>query len=490
MKKLRLILSSIDGINFTIIADEFGEERSKLPFSDSRGDSRLFTVLRSLDKIGTGYKINEKDDRDWMIAENFLSPENNQFFHPDMAKNIGRKLYESLFIGKIEKALLTALAEAKGERLHISIQYDANVIESSYLSLYPWQLAHDGAEFLADRQVSFSYLIAHPNLLPQGKRTVEQIKVLLIPSAASNEQYQPIESKKAVIGQGLQKAIQGGRIRLLSWYNKETETPTRERLRAYLTEQDEQPDIIHFDGHGFFKKKCPKLECSESDVAKIFHSLSDFQCKVCKSPLEKAQGFLCFESDSSEIDYMSGDDFARLVGQSKPALVIITACKSALAYKSDSVFNGVAQKLLRYVPAVIATPFSISEKSATDFVEQFYRALGAKKSLLEAVKLASDAMHYHKYEWYRLILFLRADRDEEGNLFEFDAIEPPEYDRHDPKIKKLQEDIEQLEQEYEGMSQDARNALTSVMRGRLGKQADILYDELSLKKEELHNLLH
>ncbi|MEA5467650.1 hypothetical protein [Spirulina sp. 06S082] len=59
---------------------------------------------------------------------------------------------------------------------------------------------------------------------------------------------------------------------------------------------------------------------------------------------------------------------------------------------------------------------------------------------------------------------------------------------NDPKIKKLQEDMEQLNQDYEGISQDARNALDSVIRGRLEKQAEKIYDEWKLKKADLEEL--
>ncbi len=108
-----------------------------------------------------------------------------------------------------------------------------------------------------------------------------------------------------------------------------------------------------------------------------------------------------------------------MVAISKPVLVVITACKSALAHQSESVFNGIAQSVLREVPAVVATPFSISEDSTTNFVEQFYRVLGAKQSLLKAVQLASQVMHYYDYEWYRPVIFLRHEGDEDGYLFEF-----------------------------------------------------------------------
>ncbi len=55
----------------------------------------------------------------------------------------------------------------------------------------------------------------------------------------------------------------------------------------------------------------------------------------------------------------------------------------------------------------------------------------------------------------------------------------------DPKIKALKQDILQLEQEYEVLSQQARNSLSSVERIRLQNQAETIYNELMAKKEKL-----
>ena len=154
----------------------------------------------------------------------------------------------------------------------------------------------------------------------------------------------------------------------------------------------------------------------------IFYNRKIEKCKFCESRLKDGTGFLLFENEEGQPDYISAEQFTNLVknSQPKPQLIVITACQSALAHQHDSVFNGVAQKLLQIVPAVVATPFSISQDSTTDFIDQFYRVLGnGKSSLLEAVKRASETMKYCEYEWYRFVVFLRYDGDEDGYLFDF-----------------------------------------------------------------------
>ena len=140
MEKLKLNLSPIGGINFRIYADKYGEEESLLPFSDGDEDSNLFTVLNVLNTFNPKYKHRKGNDKDWMVGAGILY-EDKRFFHEKMRENIGQKLYEALFPDKIREALNKKLGKAGSEEdLHLQIQYDADAIQESRLSLYPWQL--------------------------------------------------------------------------------------------------------------------------------------------------------------------------------------------------------------------------------------------------------------------------------------------------------------------------------------------------------------
>ena len=420
METLKLRLSAINRVKFKVIRIDGPEEKSSLPFSDGHEDTKLFSVLYALDAIHPAYEHSESDDQNWMKNEGILSEDKN-VFAPTMLQTIGEKLYNALFPGSIRDELNKAIGKAGLESLHIQIQYDANTIQESNLSLYPWQLVHNGKNFLAKRGVKFSFSIACDGAKPNDKRIVKQIKVLLISSKASNNNLanENFEDKTLQINKGLTKAKQDGRACLLSW--DDGERPTFERLRVYLTNHQKEPaklpDIIHFDGHGVFKKRCDTPSCLNNHAREIIYNPNQEKCQFCPAILKKPQGFLLFEDEDGMPDYISAEDFTELVSIGKPALVVITACRSALAHKSESVFNGIAQSLLQEVPAVVATPFNISEDSIIGFIEQFYRTLGARKSLLEAVKLGSKSMRFKSYEWYRLVTFLN---HRTGYLFDFD----------------------------------------------------------------------
>ncbi|MBD2135807.1 CHAT domain-containing protein [Sphaerospermopsis sp. FACHB-1094] len=422
MEILKLTLTLIDNRKFNVSAESYGSERSQLPFFDDGGNSHIYTVLNALNSIDNKYS-SQNNDREWMKKEGLLDPKDDNFYNTKIRETIGQKLYQALFPGNIKPAF-------NQTNLHIHIEYDFRTINDSNLSLYPWHLVHDGTNFLAQKGLSFSYSIAHPNFLPSGKRKIDKLKVLIISSQpissqAADGDLQRLTNQEPLINNSLQQLRDQGKASLLSWH--ESQTPTYITLRNYLTEnrrnKDKMPDIIHFNGHGVFKRQCDNPYCPKSGTNEIFFNKGVTKCQHCGSPLKNPTGFLLFPDKEGNADYISAEKFAHLIDicDPKPHLIVITACKGAYADQSDSVFNGVAQNLLQKVPAVVATPFSISENSLKGFIEQFYRILSnGKSSLLEAVRLATNEMKFKDYEWYRLVLFLRHDGDKDGYLFEFE----------------------------------------------------------------------
>ena len=284
MELFKLRLSAINGVKFKIIKIDGGtEEESSLPFSDGRQDTKLFTVLNVLDAIDPNYIPRDSDDQEWMKNVGILSESKDKnkdtklSLSPTRRQSIGQKLYDALFTGSIKNQLNQAIRRNSLSSLHIQIQYDANTIERSKLSLYPWQLVHDGQKFLAKRGVKFSFLIAYNDASPNEQQREEAIQVLLISSQASENQLENFQDKTSAINEGLTKAQQEGRACLLSWYNDIKEKPTFETLKKYLTNYQndprKRPNIIHFDGHGVFKKRCENPSCiKQRRIKKIFIS--------------------------------------------------------------------------------------------------------------------------------------------------------------------------------------------------------------------------
>jgi tetratricopeptide (TPR) repeat protein len=428
MKLLNVYLSAIDEARFKVIArSRYGqaEDESTLPFfeTNERWRTTLIKALgankfRASDFKGDG-------EQDWMVANELLD-EDRCSFHPAMFAKIGQAMYRSLFpAGNVRSLLERSLAVAEEHKtlLHIQLEFNASITERSRLPDYPWELAHDGLRFLAHHQVIFSRYIAHlattPKLPP-----VDRLNVLLISSSASDEDngLLPLSTKeqKAVL-KGLETAQAEGHIHL-----HVLKPATLKQLRTYLTENraDKMPHVLHFDGHGFFGRRCSSCRTA--------HSGRIEKCPHCDKPLPNRQGYLVFESDDDEADYISAQELGELLHKSsfsdRPiqtsgvAVAVLSACKTSMALGDRSVFNGVAQGLIGHqVPAVVAMQYNVLVDSATAFAEHFYRCLGNKESLAIAVSKGQAAIGADGNQWYRPALYLRWQDNAGGQLFAREA---------------------------------------------------------------------
>ncbi|WP_293017847.1 tetratricopeptide repeat protein [Moorena sp. SIO3I8] len=427
MELFELYLSPINGTRFKAIVTQSpvgeGESESELPFIEGRKDWRI-SLIKALESTSfCSENFPEEGEQEWLVKAGILASDRNTF-HPDYQANIGRALYRVLFPSnsKVEKALQKSisLAEDKHTQLLIRLKFEADVVQRSRLADYPWELLHNGQKFLCHHQVGLARYIAHDTAPPSLPR-VEQVNVLLVSSAACDSDLglKPLsKQEQQAIRDGLEKASVAGHIRL-----SELSYPTLKELRAYLTEYqgDKAPQVLHFDGHGLFGKRCSNQKCRT-----MHKGIKRERCRACKALLPEPQGYLVFEDEYGRADYISGSELGTLLQQSSLndsisqsrgiSLCVLSACQSGMAVAGESAFNGAAQNLVGHrVPAVVAMQYSVSVESASNFAEQFYRSLGQKNSLAVAVSQGREAMGVENNQWYRPVLYLRWP--EGGQLF-------------------------------------------------------------------------
>ena len=394
-----------------------------LPFLDGEIPGvrdRRFTIVKVLES--TRFNKNNFDELEqaWLVREQLLV-EDKTAFKPGFLVIIGRMLYQVLG-QSIQQVVEAAVADAKRDRtwLHIRLRFPADDPKYVRLTDYSWELLHNDYKFLAHQGVTFSRYIAYrsprPNLPP-----VKRLNILLISSGAGDKRLKlqplpPVE-REAII-QGLQKAQQQGKIQL-----ELLKPPTLNTLRRRLLERQTAtvPHVLHFDGHGFFGKRCNEDGCRKAYKQNVT------QCD-CGATLGEPQGYLVFESSDGSADYVSATELGELLGnlerREQPnlepgiALVVLSACRSGMSRLSESVFNGVAQNLIgQGVPAVVAMQYSISVSAASAFSEYFYRSLGEKEALAIALRRGQSAMGIEGNQWYRPVLYLRWQDNEGGQLF-------------------------------------------------------------------------
>ncbi|MBW4542281.1 MAG: CHAT domain-containing protein [Myxacorys chilensis ATA2-1-KO14] len=428
-KLLELLLSPLltsNHFRVTVTQSPAGEgsAESYLPFVDGEQNWRS-TLTRALELVSFKAEYFTTVEQDWMVKADLLT-ENRQAFHPDLRKIIGQALYRALIPpnSKVERLLNESiqLANNCGVQLLVQLKFEADTVQVAHLPDYPWELIHDGTGFLLHHQVGFSRYIAF-SAVPPSLPMVKQVNVLLISSGACDKAlgFKPLPKKeRAVIAETLKAAIGEQRIRL-----RELSEPTLDELAAYLTQNQEKeaPHLLHFDGHGLFGKQCTNPGCRT-----VHKGIKSKNCKNCSTLLPDAQGYLLFEDEYGDSDYVSASQLGTILQQTRQSdgkhqtggvvALVLSACQSGMAVEGESVFQGTAQNLIHHrVPAVVAMQYSVTSESMIAFARQFYCSIGEKNSLAVAVSQGRAMMRVDGNQWYRPVLYLRWRDNEGGQLF-------------------------------------------------------------------------
>lgn len=431
MKVLELRLSYIKDARIKVIPHESDASDSVIPFN--KGKQRV-TILKALNSEDFHREDFSSEELAWMVKNELLTTDGLSF-HSNMRENIGKILYRTLFPERssTEKNLSNLIYD--NSDLHIKIEVEGDV-GLHRLFDYPWELLRDEQGFLAERGIYISRYIAFGGNSPPNLPPLKRINVLLVSSRASDPdnglQFLSDEEHQAV-RKGLEKSrVEEAEEAEIDEYIHIDILPqpvTFEKFTNYLQEHtaEETPHIIHFDGHGHFGSLCYSILPGNGEC-KTFNPGMREKCKYekCSATLSHHQGYLLFEDDLGNPDYVGAQDFASSLGDANRsnetghgiALVVLSACKSSLSLAENSVFNGVAQRLIsQKIPAVVGMAFSVRVDSATAFTEQFYRAIRQKLPLVHAMSRGRQAMRFGGNQWYRPVLYLRWQDHEGGQIF-------------------------------------------------------------------------
>jgi len=211
--------------------------------------------------------------------------------------------------------------------------------------------------------------------MPHDDSGHESLRILVIVSRPLDLRDLPNLADQWALQKGLQRVQAPVYLKMLR-------PPT---VEAFRTEILGNYDIVHFDGHGDFGLRCKN--CGALNLPK------KKTCERCEALLEglTASGFLAFEREDGMQDALAAEEMAEIVmsAPEHPArLVFLSACESAKGGES-----GLQSALLKKgVPTVLAMNESITSGATIALATPFYAALGAGKSIAQALKDALPAL--------------------------------------------------------------------------------------------------
>lgn len=464
---------------------------SDLPFWEGEKDWRS-PIIKVLEGSGVFYPKHfpNPGEQEWLAEAGILNADCTHF-HTAYLQQIGELLYQSLLPpdSSLRRKFQDALrfAESENTELHLRLKFSADSAVRSRLADYPWELLHDGQRFLQERNVRISRYIAYESL-PPNLQLQDRVRVLLVSSRPHDPEGKlaTLSGKEEMaIREGLKKAEAEGHIVLES-----LPQATFDALRIDLTQRtsEQMPQVLHFDGHGLFGKRCANPQCK-----RIHPGIKADQCRDCRQALPtEPTGFLIFEDSEGKPEYVSARSFAAAL-PNETTLVVLSACQSGMAVAGQSVFNGTAQQLIdARTPAVVAMQYAVRADAASRFAEQFYRVLGQKKPVIEAVNRGQQWMGFDGNQWYRPVLYLRWLDNQGGELFSIGESVTPTRTRLSRfqrlEMERLEIDLNDLERDYESVKKQLWVELDAPTQNRLERRIEQIGEQMDLKEQQLARL--
>lgn len=283
--------------------------------------------------------------------------------------DLGRELREAVFgSGEQASAIRAALVDQQAtDNLHVRVDSEHGA------RWVPWELlACPGSDRpLSLQAASFVRVVRRPvPPSPPSFGAGAALRILIVVARPSDDDV----TFRSVASRIVRAASLPGsplRITILR-------PPTFAALAAALAaarNSGEPFDAVHFDGHGVYREP-------------VFTTGSK-------------RGYLRFESDSGAPDEVSGSAVGQLLAEHGVRLLLLNACRSAFADTADqdglrslddAVLGSVASDVFAAgVDGVLAMGFDVYVATAARLIASTYAAIGAGRSLGEAVAHARRA---------------------------------------------------------------------------------------------------
>jgi len=295
----------------------------------------------------------------------------------EAARELGARLYNAVFQGKVRDVLQVSLMKAGEEGLRLRLRLS----DAPDLLDLPWEYLYDPT-----LRRFFCHSVATPLVrYPEQPRPVTPLAVtlplqlLVMIANPSDVSVLDVEGEWQKIRSALAPLEAQGQVHLTRLPNATLSALQRQLRRGAY-------HIFHFVGHGGV------------------------------SPIH-GERVLYLEDERGRARLVSGDVLGTLLNDHRSLrLALLNACEGARVGTNDP-FAGVAQHLvLQGIPAIIAMQFEITDDAAILLAQEFYASLADGYPVEAALAEARKAIFVagHEVEWGTPVLYSRAS---DGHLF-------------------------------------------------------------------------
>jgi CHAT domain-containing protein len=299
----------------------------------------------------------------------------------ELLKEFGRQLYALLLPGPIETHFnqTEAVARRMGHKVRIRL-----TVDSDELARLPWEFIYRqeaGYFFSIHPMTAFSRYLRLP--MPPGpvRRREGPLHLLLIISSPHDHIPLDADEWEQIVVNSLAKPLEEGSLVI-----KVVKQATRREIGSALL--DQSPDIVQFVGHGVYRDGKGHLALVDGN-----------------------SGNCWFVDDARFADIF-------LSAGERLGLICLATCQSATSDSPRSYLGIAPQIVQRGVPAVVAMQYDVRFSIAKVFLEEFYKAVAARKPVDWAVQWARNQISLEaglgRRDFATPVLFTRAS---DGNVF-------------------------------------------------------------------------
>nr|BFD89234.1 hypothetical protein KitaXyl93_05940 [Kitasatospora sp. Xyl93] len=305
----------------------------------------------------------------------------------ETARQIGDKLFEAALPGEVRSLYASSrrAAAERGRPLRMLLHLD-----DPELAALPWELMHSE---------EFGYLCldhevvrrVEPSQSVAPLAVTSPLQVLAVASQAPGKPRLDIDRERGHLERSM-AALERGDLARLRWVTAED----WESMLEALTGEPGGCHVLHFVGHGHYDE-------AKQEGALLFDDGRGGEQRIHAKALGQAIGY----------------------ARPRPQLVVLNGCETGAAGDQD-VFSSVAGALLRFVPAVVAMQFKVTDEAAIVFARFFYQALVALRRPIDVAvhqgRLAMLLQNDDSLAWATPVLYVRDDQD--IRLFDIELSQP------------------------------------------------------------------